>query len=488
MPATITVNFLTVVHKSSNGVNMAFPDVCKTPAPPAPPIPIPYPNIAMSKDTASGSSSVKMDGNPIMLKSSNYSMSTGDEAGSLFGVVSNKIKGKAYPKMFSFDVKVEGENVFRQFDIMLQNGGSPTNTPPAPTLQPPAVTLPAKVDPDKFKVVKLSWDQTEAYCGDEVKLTVETENLNGRSVLISAVREAPTFKSVGLIQAPISGEKANPAWLARRGPYQPTVKLKAKVAALGGPKESSNQLEVKGVADVKEIFSEQRTAHAMEWFSIPGVGGMWVTKANYGWDTTYERKIEKGIVYITKKILFVPRIHVSTKAKPPIITNKMRNRWKQEIESIWDRKLKLHRKECKRGRKCDCSVCGGCMFPIRVVCEWGAGHGKSVAFFGGSPSANDWGKRDLWWYSHTWWEGVGGAPATVRAHEFGHLIGMYDEYKEGAVSPAARFSTSFSDRRVVDPSSIMNAGSRVYPRHYEEFQKWFETKASAIGKTELLPY
>src|SRR5688572_20709166 len=127
MPATVIVNNLTVVHKSSGGVLMTFPDVCKTPSP-AGPIPLPYPNVAQSSDTADGSASVKMDGNPIMLKSSNFMMSTGDEAGSAMGVVSNKIKGKAYPKMYSFDVKVEGQNVFRLTDIMLANGGSPTNT------------------------------------------------------------------------------------------------------------------------------------------------------------------------------------------------------------------------------------------------------------------------------------------------------------------------------------------------------------------------
>ena len=61
MPATVVVNSLTVVHKSSNGTSPAFPDVCKTPSP-AGPIPIPYPNIAMSSDTADGASTVKCDG------------------------------------------------------------------------------------------------------------------------------------------------------------------------------------------------------------------------------------------------------------------------------------------------------------------------------------------------------------------------------------------------------------------------------------------
>ncbi len=72
MPATTSVNERTVVHKKSNGVATAFPDVCKTPSPGGP-VPIPYPNIAMSTDTAKGSKKVTVDGEPIMLKGSNFS-------------------------------------------------------------------------------------------------------------------------------------------------------------------------------------------------------------------------------------------------------------------------------------------------------------------------------------------------------------------------------------------------------------------------------
>ncbi len=95
MPVTVGVNFLSVVHKSSNGVTIAFPDVCLTPAPPAPPIPIPYPNIAMSSDTAKGTKKVKCDGNPVCVKDSNFKKSSGDEAGTQKGVASGKNMGKA---------------------------------------------------------------------------------------------------------------------------------------------------------------------------------------------------------------------------------------------------------------------------------------------------------------------------------------------------------------------------------------------------------
>jgi len=140
MPVTVGVNQLSVVHQGSNGVTIAFPDVCKTPAPPAPPIPIPYPNIAQSSDTAQGTTKVKCDGNPICVKDSNFKMSTGDEAGSLFGVASNKTKGKAEFVNFSFDVKAEGKNVCRALDLMLHND---KNTPPFPLIQPPIIALPS---------------------------------------------------------------------------------------------------------------------------------------------------------------------------------------------------------------------------------------------------------------------------------------------------------------------------------------------------------
>ena len=141
MGVTVGANSRTVVHKSSNGVTMVFPDVCKTPSP-AGPIPIPYPNVAKSSDTAKGSKKVKCDGNSIMLQGSNFSTSVGDEAGTAGGgVVSNTTKGKAEFINYSFDVTVEGKKVPRQLDPMIHNKQSAPNTPPTPLLQPPLIAM-----------------------------------------------------------------------------------------------------------------------------------------------------------------------------------------------------------------------------------------------------------------------------------------------------------------------------------------------------------
>ncbi|QRK04191.1 DUF4150 domain-containing protein [Archangium violaceum] len=138
MANTVGVNKMSVVTKDSNGVSAAFPDVCKTPSPGGP-IPIPYPNVAKSSDTAQGTKKVSVEGNPVCVKDSNFSTSTGDEAGTAGGgVVSGKTKGKAEFVNFSFDVKFEGKNVARAMDLMLHND---KNTPPFPVIQPPVIAL-----------------------------------------------------------------------------------------------------------------------------------------------------------------------------------------------------------------------------------------------------------------------------------------------------------------------------------------------------------
>lgn len=139
MGVTVGVNQLSVVHKSSGGITICFPDVCKTPIPPAGPVPIPYPNLAKSSDTAKGAKKVKCDGKPVCVKDSNFSTSTGDEPGTAKGIVSSKTKGKAEFINFSFDTKFEGKNVPRAFDLMLHND---KNTPPFPVIQKPIISIP----------------------------------------------------------------------------------------------------------------------------------------------------------------------------------------------------------------------------------------------------------------------------------------------------------------------------------------------------------
>ena len=81
--------------KGGGGTCVAFPDVCKTPAPPAPFIPVPYPNAQFRENLkqANKVDALASAGNPeaISLQKeaiNNLKMSVGDEAGTLKGISS----------------------------------------------------------------------------------------------------------------------------------------------------------------------------------------------------------------------------------------------------------------------------------------------------------------------------------------------------------------------------------------------------------------
>ena len=128
------------VTTTQAGICQAMPDTCKTPAPPGPPVPLPYPNVAMCNQALPSTCALKVlvEGKPVLTKQSEIPMSTGDEAGSALGVMSNKVKGVCEFMLYSFDVKYEGKNVCRAFDIMLHND---KNTPPFPVLQGPIISM-----------------------------------------------------------------------------------------------------------------------------------------------------------------------------------------------------------------------------------------------------------------------------------------------------------------------------------------------------------
>jgi hypothetical protein len=131
MGVTVSSSKMSVTLTSSTHTGVAvpvFPDVCKTPTPGGP-IPIPYPSMAGASQVKSLSKDAS--GKVVLTKDGSYQTSTGDEAGSAMGVVSNKVKGKAEFVNYSFDVKVEGANVARSVDLLAHND---KNTPKyAPT-------------------------------------------------------------------------------------------------------------------------------------------------------------------------------------------------------------------------------------------------------------------------------------------------------------------------------------------------------------------
>ena len=74
------------------GQTLGMPDTCLTPSP-AGPVPVPYPNTAMSSMCPSAAMTTLMGGTPAINQKASLASSFGDEAGTATGVVSHLIKG-----------------------------------------------------------------------------------------------------------------------------------------------------------------------------------------------------------------------------------------------------------------------------------------------------------------------------------------------------------------------------------------------------------
>jgi len=98
--------------KKKGGVSLAFPDVCKTPAPPAPFVPIPYPNIQIASKNLK-SASVKIKNFKV-----NFDKKQGDEAGTAKGIAASITKVVAIFSAHSSAVKVTGKSASK---LMLPN-------------------------------------------------------------------------------------------------------------------------------------------------------------------------------------------------------------------------------------------------------------------------------------------------------------------------------------------------------------------------------
>ncbi|MBN2320591.1 MAG: DUF4150 domain-containing protein [Acidobacteria bacterium] len=123
---------------STNGGGncMAMPDVCKVPAPPAPPIPTPFPNTGMLNQATNVSMKVKICGKQTVTVKSKIPKTMGDEAGVAGGLISGMNMGPASFKKGNTNVKVEGSPVISLTSMTAHNGtnaNAPAGTVVAPS-------------------------------------------------------------------------------------------------------------------------------------------------------------------------------------------------------------------------------------------------------------------------------------------------------------------------------------------------------------------
>jgi len=125
---TVLVNGRSIVHRGSGGklvtisVNFTGPQ-CIT---------VPYQNIAYTRHLTNTPTNVKVNGEPVATLKSYIMTSIGDEAGTLGGIFSGTVNGRAEFVTHSPDTFINGDPVIRAGDLAVSNC---RNTAPAPIQQ-----------------------------------------------------------------------------------------------------------------------------------------------------------------------------------------------------------------------------------------------------------------------------------------------------------------------------------------------------------------
>ncbi len=158
---------------------------------------------------------------------------------------------------------------------------------------------------------------------------------------------------------------------------------------------------------------------------------------NYGYDIG--QKGSSVVVHVA--INLIPSADVT---RPEL--DRVRDKWEAVIERIWSDRFML-------------VTTAGERFPVMIDVTFSGMkfHHDVIVFRNGGRT------DELNWNLLI-------SPEVV-AHEFGHMIGAFDEYRGGAIAQTAG---------ITDRTSIMTGGldrgSKTFARHYEGIQRWFMEK------------
>lgn len=183
---------------------------------------------------------------------------------------------------------------------MLQNGGSPTNTPPAPVMQPNGAAR-GKEAKATAELTSLSWDRASAFCGDEVEARAQASDARDGAFPLRVWRTAGDMLQT-VLPARMKANQASVKWKVQRGPAADAVQLELRHKNPDGKQVKSGQLEVKGIpaAAKATVGPVKRLTPQYEL-----IAGAWVRKRrNFEWQYYYTIEIAGGEVKVHRPVEF----------------------------------------------------------------------------------------------------------------------------------------------------------------------------------------
>ena len=166
-----------------------------------------------------------------------------------------------------------------------------------------------------------------------------------------------------------------------------------------------------------------------------------VAGKGFAWKSGYDILVKDGTLVVRVAVNLVPSRGVTL-----MDLKRVKPAWRAGIQRVWNRRFALQTASGRRYPIVIEASFKGPRFHHDVIVRPGAGRTDEL----------NWNLLD--------------SPELV-AHEFGHMLGLYDEYPGGALAPHGA---------IIDAGSIMssNPGRKAVARkrHYEPFRKWFMEK------------
>lgn len=276
---TVSVNPpKTPITKGSKAIAAAtLPNICKMPGPPAPFVPTPLPNIAMSNDSPKKyTKKVKVEGDPVAIAGASFK-SKGDIAskGLGGGMTSMNTHGEAkFISPGSMDTKFEGKAVQLLADMM-QNNCGPSGSPANSATMAGAVRTPGSPGAGGAAANELDCGEMGTY-GDQKKRTGKgkyhrdhipskaalkkrAQKLNRGKPLSKAQQTAIDNAGLSIVIPAAAHRQVSPTYGGRNKPIMDTDAKDLQKAAKRDTKAMKKEIDQHADADCVKAYKKAAT-------------------------------------------------------------------------------------------------------------------------------------------------------------------------------------------------------------------------------------
>lgn len=318
------------------------------------------------------------------------------------------------------------EEALRQewIELYKKHGGKEEADKKPPKKDPDDPVQPCPID--EVYTLACRWIDTNEYCGDNARLEVTVTPTPPDGDVTVNILHPESGGTVDTLQGTMTGGRWETTWIAKSQTANwrtDKIKFRASVSSVGLSGESSNEFTFKNRPTTAWVLVSTTRP-------VPASCG-----SGAGKEVIYDIKLESNRVHQSVKLHAWGDAALDNATKTAF-----QQRAKSQIETVWNNGFnakKMHRVNCQRGDGCDCSY-DCCKVEFRLDVNFvasGSEHWKVKVIpqpDPAAPSVGSWVR-----YNDSQWGYPPKSANTTYAHEFGHMVGQYDEYVTSCNDPSA---------------------------------------------------